>query len=192
MIINRRVLLGFFGAFVVLLLIIVLASAANNRRTITVTTDVVPLKLELNDRVYTIKSPHQTISVPADIYNYRVHATSHGKPFVLVNKVNLIDNRKVQLRFNFAIYSVANVSKVLCGANKDASCLFPPATLAVTYLENYQWAVVDINSPTVGRGVAVLQVNNGNWHIEDGPGTDISLGGYYPQSVEEAILNAQK
>lgn len=159
-------------------------------RIITVHTDTTPVTLELNRKTYQVTSKTKRIIVRPNVYPYRATATTNGQPISLISTIDT-SGHKNTLNLNYGMYTTQAIIDVLCSTDTHTPCLFNSRTIKVTYLENYQWAVVAINSPVVGKGSAVLQANNGKWDVVGGPGTDTISDGDWPQSVREALTNAE-
>ena len=175
---------------IVVIAIVIAATIIGRQRTIAVQTDFTPVKFELNNQTYSINRKSYTLRVSPGIYTYRAIAMIDGKYFVTTDKLDLTPTKKASLKLNFSLYSKASISRALCGQQQQETCPFSPDALKITYLEGYQWAVVFINSATLGKAKAVLNIDNGKWKVID-LGTDIPVLGYYPQSVEEALLHDQ-
>ncbi len=165
-----------------------------NHRSLHVETDASSLKFELGDKTYTIRDKSLDISLKPDTYKYRAVSTAGNKRVVLTGTVNLTTEKSADLRFNFSIYNNQAIMKALCKSLSDYgsdTCPFGITITKTEFAENYQWAVAWVDSPDLGRAVAVLRVDNGAWKVVDGPATDINTGGYFPESVERIIENGQ-
>lgn len=183
---SRRVYLVIFAVFFLIAVGVIFMIPRSNK--VTVYSDISPVKLEIGDNTYRMNSKKLSVSLDGNLYQYRATATIDGKPMVLQGKISFANTRKQIIRLNYSLYSNASVTNALCEAF-SGSCPFEPQDISVTYFENHQWAVVSINSPRFGKAKAVLQTVNGRWEVNDGPATDIETGGYYPDSVEEALNN---
>lgn len=182
---------------VVLVLLILLfigytvySSMQNKKRVLTVSTDSVPLALELNDEKYDISEDGQEISLKPSVYNYRASKNVDGNRIVLSDKVDLTVDKSAEINLNFSIYNNKAISDTICNTYSPTDCPFTPETLKVTYVENYQWAVVFINSPRLGQSKAVLNVDpyTGDWILSAGPETDPPTG-YFPDAVAKVLNN---
>ena len=175
----------------VLLLTVILSSVVSGRHKASISTNVFPTKLELNDTSYTLSSAKKTLTLKPIKYNYRAKAKVNNKAITLTGTFDLTNQKSFELELNFLIFNNASIAKSLCATIESDKCPFNSKTIQTRYFEDNQWAVAYIDSPDVGTGLAVLKMNNGVWQVIDGPGTDIETGGYYPASVEEAINNAR-
>lgn len=184
---KRKILLAILLCLAVLACFL-LVQKLRNRRVLEVKTDVNGLKLQIDDRSYQVDRK-TNLGLGAQVYNYRAVYTVEGGRIVLTGKINLVEQKRQELILNFSIYNKQAISKTLCGSYEGGPCPFTPEVLNILFLENYSWAVVGIDSPLVGKGKAVLNVDRGGWKLIDGPGTDILSSGYYPESVERAIEN---
>jgi hypothetical protein len=189
--INKKLLLLIFGIFVLLVGgIFLLNSSAGDQRTLTVNSSTTPLTLELNDASYEITESSQDISLEPDIYYYRTSMTVDGNRVILTNKIDLTELKSTELNLDFSIYDSQSISDAICNTYAEPKCPFPPSSLKITYVENYQWAVVLINNSQLGASKAVLNVDpyTGGWIVAGGPDTD-PTSGYFPDSVERVLKN---
>lgn len=168
----------------------VFSSIQESKRTLTVYTDSIPLALELNDETYDITEDSQEISLKPGAYNYRASKTVDGNRIVLTNKVDLNVEKSAELNLNFSIYNNQAISDTICNTYSPTNCPFTPETLKVTYVEDYQWAVVLINSSRLGQSKAILNIDTytGDWILAGGPETDPPTG-YFPESVAKVLNN---
>ncbi len=190
---NNKILAVVSGGILILgvLFVSLLGPHSSSQSSITVHTDLPPLRLALNDSVYNIGSIGRVIDLPAGIYHYRASAVVEGQRITLTDTLTLAQNKNEQLDLNYLLYNKQSIATALCAtSNATADCLFKAQNLQVTYCENYQWAAVAFDTD-VGKGKAVLQVKSGGWQVVAGPGSDIPTTGYYPQSVEEALHNEE-
>ncbi len=148
--------------------------------------DTVPVELEIGDNKYSMDNKQLVISLGENSYQYRASALVDGKEVVLGGDISFANSKKQILRLNYSLYSKQAVTNALC-ETFSGSCPFSSKNINITYLENHQWAVVVIDTPSLGRAKAVLQTIDGRWEVSDGPATNIETGGYYPGSVEEAL-----
>lgn len=188
MVVNKRKIVLAILLILAVMACFFLMQKIRNRRVLEVKTDVSGLKLEIDDRSYQVDKK-TSLGLGARVYNYRAVYTVEGERIVLTGKINLVKQKRQELVLNFSIYNKQVVSKTLCDSYEGSLCPFTPDVLNIHFLENYSWAVVDIDSPSVGKGKAVMSVDQGTWKLIDGPGTDILSSGYYPESVERAIEN---
>ncbi len=191
--INKKLLLVIFIVFVFIGAGLYLQkNTGSNKRVLTVNSTTTPLTLELNDSTYVIDEDGQEISLEPGMYYYRTSTKIDGKRVVLENKIDLTDEKSAELNLDFSIYDNKSISDAICNNYAEAKCPFPPSSLKVTYVEKYQWAVVFIESPQLGASKAVLNVDpyTGGWIVAGGPDTD-PTSGYFPDSVERALNNAQ-
>jgi hypothetical protein len=192
---NRRSLLWWIIAgFVLVVLLSSLSVYRANHRSLHIETDASSLKFELNDQTYTINDKSLDISLKPGTYKYRAISTVDDNRVVLTDTVNLTTEKSADLHFNFSIYNDQAIMKAICGSLSNYgsdSCPFRITITRTDFAENYQWAVVWIDSPDLGKAAAVLRVDNGRWKVVDGPATDINTGGYFPESVERIIENGQ-
>src|SRR5579884_4048270 len=90
---NRGLIIG---ACIVLLVIVALVARGHMHK-ITINTDTTPVKLELNERGYTINSASKTFALPADSYAYKATAKVDGKDISIINRVDLTQYKLVTL-----------------------------------------------------------------------------------------------
>jgi hypothetical protein len=161
-----------------------------NHRLLHVTTNASSLKFELDDQTYTVNKSLD-ISLKPGVYKYRTIDVVDAKRVVLTDTVDLTKKKSVDLDLNFSIYNNQSLQGAICKTLADGGdgCPVKFTITSINFAENYQWAVVQINSPGIGGATAVLQIDNGAWKVVAGPGTDITTGGYFPQSVERIIEN---
>lgn len=173
--------------FILIMALFIGITIYSRGHSITVTTDTVPIKLQLNDKTYVITSNKKSIRLPSDIYNYRAIATVDGKRIAQINKFDLQDNRHYDLKLSFSIYNNASLVSAVCeGEGND--CPVSTGEISSVFVENYQWAVVISHTQDLGNAAAVLNIQSGRWVVLDGPGTSLSGQGNYPESVEEVLI----
>jgi hypothetical protein len=189
---SRNLIILAAPVLLLLLILVGVTTYMNHHRKLVVSSDKTPLTLQLNDTTYTVSKPKQSITLLPAVYNYRVKAPTDNGDVTLEGTIDLTEVKSKELNIRFGLYNKSAVSDALCATwSGDDECPYQPEYFTVQYFESYKWAVVTIKHPTLGTAFAVLQADNGSWNIEDGPGTDIKTGGYYPEAVEEAIKNAQ-
>jgi hypothetical protein len=192
---SRRSLVLLAGLGIVLVILGAAFSTYQSRhRSLHIETDAGSLKFAINDQTYTISGKSLDISLKPGVYNYRAVSTVSDKRVVLTDSVNLTQDKSASLKFNFSLYDNQAILKAICASisgDASGSCPFSITITRTDFAENYAWAVVQVNSPDLGKAVAVLRVDNGEWEVVDGPATDINTGGYFPESVERIIRNEQ-
>lgn len=182
--------------FVLILLILVVggliiySKISSNHRSLHVTTDTTGVDFEVGDQTFQLSSKETDISLRPQAYNYRAAYTSDGNRIVLTGKLDMTTQKVAKIVLNFSLYNKQVVFDTICNSF-GPPCPFSVQDLKITYLENYSWAVVVINSPSLGRAFAVLQVENGSWKVMDGPATDINGSGFYPDSVVKELSDDQ-
>ena len=158
---------------------------ASRYNQLTIKTNVVPLKFELGNNVYSISSKSTRIRVKPGAFNYRASALADGIIVPIVDRVDL-SNSDQNIVLDYSIYNKGSIKNTLCLKAKSY-CNIATDKMQVIYVEDYLWAVVKVSNPGQEISRAVLTLNHGKWQIVGGPGTSIPSSGVYPTSIQEAL-----
>lgn len=175
---------------IVIMVFLLRNSASSSGGSLTVTTDVTPVKLELGDIEKSVDTTSQKLSAPIGTYKYRASVQMDGKTVSLVDTVNVSKDAKLALSFK-QLTSATIVNTLCANLGASRSCPFSVKNTVVSFAEGNTWAVSASSPVGYDKTTTVLRMNGGKWSIVEGPGTYIPTGGYYPRSVEEAINNAK-
>lgn len=197
MTLNRRLItLG-----VLALLLLVAGIAYTNWRSahppITVTSDSIPVRLQLNDRSVMITKKHATLRLPKSVYNYRATYGSGTAAINLHGTVDTLDSpssQSISLAYN--VFSKAGIYAALCSieGNSLDACGYKEVkdTLQTKFVADHSWAIVNfILEEDELKGPAILALkldSNHKWQKAAGPFPGVAdFTGLVPVEILEAI-----
>jgi hypothetical protein len=188
---NKAVIIGLgtvgFLAFSIITLFI--SSWNHNHPAIIVSTDKIPISLEIGNKKYNISKKKIGIRLPKGSYLYKVTNETNGQNITIYGSIDTAENSSPKIDLVFAVYSDSAVKRAICNyvAPDTQNCQFSKATIKTTYINDGSWAVAFLTLDGITKK-AVLRSSLGDWELIAGPDTKIDTSGsFMPAGVEEVL-----
>lgn len=151
-----------------------------------------PITIELADKKYSIQpSDSKSLWLTNGSYTYRTVMNSDNSDISIVNNFNTENTSN--LTFNYSVFEKNTIKDFLCEeVVKSSDCTISDQSFTVTFLEDYNWAVIQGSITNQEPQWVILRLENGTWSVKYGPETKNNAGsisqlGAFPPSVEELI-----
>lgn len=181
-----------FAALALITVTLLLVRPADKRTgggsyTVKVVTNLTPVTLLMDGQSSEITGAEKTLTLPDNkSHTYQASATVENNKVTLSGTLTAQNNKELNLDFQ-QFTRGAIVAAVCDKADFSGDCLFTTDNSVVSVVEDGRWSVVVSRPAGLEAASTVLRIDGGRWKIIDGPGTDITTGGYYPVSVERIL-----